>query len=153
MAKVLQKTPKPGQNSSVDAGPLLEAVAQAHAETETLLSPEHFRDTIGRLAAAISGKRTEAALYGSSEAGQALAGAIAFSEPRFELWTPGAAETVILVDGVIAGVAGLELAADRVRALGALDVEALVIEAIGVMAVDLNFPVVVASEPLTQVAA
>jgi hypothetical protein len=110
-------------------GPLLAAVLEAKKQTRDLVRPERLAATVDALVerAHATGVR---AIHGASDIGHSLAGAMAYASPRLRLWQPGDPGGVLLVDGVVAGLSGVRLAAERARAVGAERVEALILGAL-----------------------
>lgn len=68
-------------------------------------------------------------VHGLSDAGQRLVGALTFARPGTEPWRPGA-ERVLLLDGVVAGLEGVAIAAYQLRRMGATCVDACVVQLI-----------------------
>jgi hypothetical protein len=113
-------------------GPLLRALTDVKQQTDALLHPERFASTVD----AMIGRADElgaTAIFGASEVGHTLAGAMAYGSERLRLWRVGECTSVLLIDGMVAGLAGIQLATHRLRAVGAKPVEALVI---GVVTLD-----------------
>jgi hypothetical protein len=52
-----------------------------------------------------------------------------FARPGIESWRPGV-ERVLLLDGVVAGLDGIAIAAPRLRSMGAMTIDACVVELI-----------------------
>jgi hypothetical protein len=67
------------------------------------------------------------ALYGASGDGFFLAGAMAHRSQQLHLWSPEDRGAVLVVDGVVAGLAGLRVAAGHIASTGAEHVDALVL--------------------------
>jgi hypothetical protein len=130
----------PAVNTELEGsiGPLLNLALDAETVSRELMDPERLLSvTKGLIELAISlGSRQ---LWGTSETGQQLVGAMLLeSRGRFSPWIPGNLGPVLLVDGVVAGTAGIETAAAHVRQLGAVRVEALIVGLLGVDAQTLH---------------
>ena len=133
MVTVLQSPVPEAESLTADPssfGPLLQSVLAARGETHAILGGDGLEDTVRGLveAAHFMGHMF---LHGASPEGHALAGAMAFCSPDLRLWTPGQANAILLIDGVLAGTTGLAATAGNVRAIGAMEVDALVIGILG----------------------
>lgn len=109
-----------------DSGPLLAGILDAGVQQANLIAPDRLADTTARLVEAATAMDA-CAVYGASDIGHFLSGAMTLALNSLRLWQPGSREPVVLIDGVIAAAAGIELAASRARAMGASDVQALVL--------------------------
>jgi hypothetical protein len=126
MATTLQRNGSASSAPESEVGPLLAAVIEAKRITGLLAGPEHLRDTVAALVERAHAMRPSA-IYGASEIGQSLAGAMAYASPRLRLWQPGDTTAVLLIDGVVAGLSGVHLAGEHAKAVGAMDVDALIV--------------------------
>jgi hypothetical protein len=100
-------------------------VLDAEEASHALFSAPLLREVVAALAQFCE-RSGHSVIYGASPAGQALAGALFFAHPNAELWRPGA-ERVLIVDGVLAGLDGIGLAAEHLRCFGARDLDACVV--------------------------
>ena len=66
-------------------------------------------------------------IAGASDAGWSLAGAMVCRDPALSLWVPRTATGVLLVDGYLASTSGMAVAIARAKALGAQQVDALIL--------------------------
>jgi hypothetical protein len=126
--KVLQNADE--ITASATSGPILRSVRAAQEETATLLG----RDRLAAVGEAISDYAAErgfAKAYGCSVAGHTLVGAAALMSTMLEPWRPGSIAPVLLVDGVVAGLAGIDAAADAALRSGATRVEVVVLGTVG----------------------
>jgi hypothetical protein len=130
MPATLQSSTATASRTVIETGPLLAAVVDAKRETGHLLGPEHLVGTVDALVLRAHALGAHA-VYGASDIGQSLAGAMAYASPRLRLWEPREPAAVLLIDGVIAGLSGIRLAAERLKRVGAKRVEALVVGALG----------------------
>jgi hypothetical protein len=123
------------------AGPVLAAIIEAKRQTGHLVDAERLAGTVDALVhrAHALGAR---AVYGASDIGQSLAGAMAYASPRLRLWHPGEPAAVLLVDGVVAGLSGVRLAAERAKTIGAERVDALILGALPDLAVGGHDPTI-----------
>lgn len=110
----------------LDAGPLLEAVIEATRRTQMLLAPDRLQRTVDAMVGRAHAFGVSA-VYGASEAGFFLAGAMAHQSEQLRLWKPEDREAVHLVDGVIVGLGGLHVATHQIKSIGARRVDALVL--------------------------
>jgi hypothetical protein len=108
------------------AGPILEGVLTATRQTQALLAPSRLQGTVEVMVSRAHALGISA-LYGASDAGNFLAGAMAHRSEQLHLWSPEDRGAVLVVDGVVAGLAGLHVAARRVGSTGAEHVDALVL--------------------------
>jgi hypothetical protein len=67
-------------------------------------------------------------LFAASPAGFSVVGATLLADEGLVLYTEGEAERVLLVEVAVASRAGLEIAASRLRSVGASDVTAIVVD-------------------------
>jgi hypothetical protein len=113
----------------VEAGPVLQAVLKAKAATIEATKGGAIRETVDALVA--QGRSMGARrLFGASEIGHALAGAMAYAAPEMEIWTPGSPiEHVLLIDGALASQAGARWHMEIALAAGSERVDALVLSA------------------------
>lgn len=126
MAKILQTDF--ASHSPDGHGPLLSALIDAKEETARLLGPDEFTRTVDAMVEAALGLGPRA-LFGASDAGHVLAGAMRYRSSRLSLWIPPTRASILLIDCVVVGMAGLSVAAQRARAIGADRVDALVVSA------------------------
>ncbi len=108
------------------AGPLLEAVMNAERANRELFDSLHLAETVDHLCAharALDNSR----LWGASEVGNRLIGAMLLTNPKLRLWTPGEAAQVVLIDGFVAAPTGVVSVASNARSLGASSVTAVVL--------------------------
>lgn len=108
------------------AGPLLRAILEARRQTRALVRADRFAETVEALVAEARSLEPSA-VFGASPVGHSIAGAMVLRAGDLELWEPGEAGTVLLVDGFVASVAGLEIAAGQARSVGATAIDALVL--------------------------
>ena len=121
---VLLQSPFAGEHLPRPPGALLDAVIEAKRRNGLLLLPSEFPAAIDGFVR--SAEATDArAVYGCSEIGHAIAGAMAVQSASIRLWTPGQRAAVLLIDGVVAGLAGVERAQRHAEAVGATSVRAL----------------------------
>lgn len=109
-----------------DQGPILRSVLAANSRTTEALRGEELIPTADGIAA-MAEDHGNCQLFGASAFGTVLVGAILYSSSALSLWQPGSGGSVLLVDGFLAGIAGLEAAAARMRSTGASDVDAIVL--------------------------
>jgi hypothetical protein len=120
-----------GLNESI--GPLLNLALEAEASCRRLMGPDEL-PSVTRGLVEIASAHGSVRLWGCSDAGQQLVGAMLLQAGScFAPWTPGDVGGVLLVDGYIAGIAGLEGMAAHIRRLGAERVDALIVGALGVL--------------------
>jgi hypothetical protein len=107
-------------------GPVLADVLRAQADIQALFAPSCYRSRVEELAQVVeqAGHRY---LHGSSDAGIALSGALAYRVAGARIWTPGERRRVLLVEAIVVSLAGLGEVARWARTLGAIDVDALVV--------------------------
>jgi hypothetical protein len=124
MTEILQRCASTSSND--EAGPMLGALIQAKKATARALDAQHRRATVDAMveqAHAIGA----VAIYGASDVGHCFAGAMAYASPRLRLWQPGQVASLLLVDGCVASVSGVGVAAERASAVGATQIDALVV--------------------------
>jgi hypothetical protein len=126
MTQLLQTCRPPSIASGYEAGPLLAAVIQAKDATARVLDGPNRRATIDAMVEKAHAIGAEA-IYGASDVGHCFAGAMAYASPRLRLWQPGEHAALLLVDGCVASVSGMGVAAERVSAVGATRIDALVV--------------------------
>lgn len=129
MALLLQKclpidagTPQVPSN-----GALLGYVIEARRRTAELLQPRTVGRTIDTMVE-VARSLGAPSLYGASDIGHSIAGAMVYTAQDFRLWQPGETSAVLLVDGVLAGLAGIDAAIERAEAVGAQDIAALALD-------------------------
>jgi len=123
---------KPWQSESFESrdggfGPLLKRALSADQRSKDIVSGICFRQVVDEMAevVAATGRR---ALVGASAEGHALVGALTYVLPDARLWTPGHAEEVLVIDVVVASIAGLDATGQYACRMGATSVAALVVE-------------------------
>jgi hypothetical protein len=105
---------------------MLEAILSATERTQAMVASARLKESVEEMVAQAHTLGT-LALYGASEVGFFIAGAMVHRSQRLHLWHPGEQGAVLLIDGVLAGLAGLQVAADHIRSAGAEHVDALVL--------------------------
>lgn len=108
-------------------GPILEAVLEARAASSEAMHDGALRTTVDALVvqARLLGATR---VFGASEIGHALAGAMAYAAPDVEIWIPGSrVEYVLLIDGALASAAGPRWHMEIAVATGARRADALVL--------------------------
>jgi hypothetical protein len=107
-------------------GPLLGAVLDVDRANAEVVKSSNLQDWAKRLTVvAIESGRL--AIHGASAVGEELVGAMVLTEPRLEVWRPGAIRPVLIVEGWVTSTAGVSLVRHRLAALGAADPLAVVI--------------------------
>jgi hypothetical protein len=107
---------------------LLELVLAADEANHTLFATPRLRPVVQDLAR-FCDRAGHSAVYGVSEAGQRLAGALMLARPGTEPWRPGT-ECALLLDAIVAGLDGVAMAAHHLRRMGASTVDACIIQLI-----------------------
>jgi hypothetical protein len=116
----------PDSGAGEFAGPLLGAVLDVDRANAEVVKSFNLQDWAKRLSAlAIESGRL--AIHGASGVGEQLVGAMALTEPRLEVWRPGAMRPVLVVDGWVTSTAGVSLVRHRLAALGVSDAHSVVI--------------------------
>lgn len=108
------------------AGPLLQAVIRADESNRELFSGSGYGQAVHELCdrvRALGGPR----LWGVSDVGNRIIGAMLLADPDLRVWTAGDPVAVALIDGFVAGPAGVALSASRVQSLGASQVTGMVL--------------------------
>jgi hypothetical protein len=113
---------------SAHDGPLLRLILAADAANQALFTQARLRPAVAELER-LCDCTGHSIVHGLSDAGQRLAGALMFARPGIESWRPGV-ERVLLLDGVVAGLDGIAIAAPRLRSMGAMTIDACVVELI-----------------------
>jgi hypothetical protein len=126
MVTALQSSAERSGTGLDDAGPLLAAVMEANRQTAQLIVPERFAGTIDALVVRAHALGASV-LHGASGIGQSLAGAMAYASGQLRLWQVGEGTSVLLVEGVVASLAGVLFVGERLKAMGAESVDALVL--------------------------
>lgn len=107
-------------------GPLLRAVLDVDRANAEVVKSSNLQDWAKRLSAlAIESGRL--AIHGASALGEQLVGAMALTEPRLEIWRPGAMRPVLVVDGWVTSTAGVSLVRHQLATLGVADSHSVVI--------------------------
>jgi hypothetical protein len=106
-------------------GRILQSLLAAKAQTRHLMGErlEHTVEAMVNHADALGAS----ALLGASEGGHALAGAMAYRSKHLRLWLPPESSPVLLIDTVVASLAGISCAAEQARSGGATSVDALIL--------------------------
>lgn len=121
------EAPRVGQTDAANwAGPLLQAVMSADESNRELFAGTGYSQTVHQLCDRV---RTLGGshLWGASEIGNRLIGAMLLADPDLRAWTAGDPAAVVLVDGFVAGPDGVVRCASHVRSLGARQVTGLVL--------------------------
>lgn len=132
VSSVLQNGKALSSHGLSEAGPILAAVEEAERKMAALFADHE--SLAGRVDAMVEQAqiRGATAIAGASDAGWSLAGAMAYSSPVLSLWVPGTVTGVLLVDGYLASASGIAVAVARAKALGAQQVDALILGITGV---------------------
>ena len=126
MALILQNRRLPMTSSPTSGGPLLASLVEAKEQTRAFLEPERLADTVDAMVG--HAHDLDASLvYGASDAGHVICGAMALRSPRLRIWQPGGAGSVLLIDAFVASLAGLYVAAGRAEVVGAECTHAVVL--------------------------
>src|SRR3954470_12284731 len=107
LADDLQTDLRPAQTSR---GPLLAAVAAANEASHAVLASDELHE-IASAVVRESLRTGHRALVGCSPVGHMLVGAALAISGGVRAWRPGDATAVLLIDGIVAGPAGLQQAA------------------------------------------
>jgi len=114
-----------GEDNSQVSGPLLQRAIQAEAETIQLFAEpilSHVADMVGKAIQILDGP-----IWGASPYGDRLVGSVLVRHSDIRLWTSENLEHVVLIDGVLTGVARLEYVGWTLHQLGVRRVSAAVI--------------------------
>jgi hypothetical protein len=108
---------------------LLADLCMADRANRELVTSHGFAEVAARLIAATHSLNYEV-LHGASPTGLMLMGAMFATRSVLRPWEPGEAEDVLIVDGYVAGFAGISASADALRSVGAVVSGALVIDVV-----------------------
>jgi HPt (histidine-containing phosphotransfer) domain-containing protein len=112
-------------------GPVLESVVAAQQATSALFEQSRLRD-LGHRIATECARLGVTRLWASSMAGERLlAASIVLSDRPLGVWESRDNAVPLILDGVVAGMAGVALAAAQLRRMGATEVEALIVGRLG----------------------
>lgn len=118
MALTLQSSQSANPHVLPEVGAILAAVLDAKERTRTLVDSPRLTATIDAMVARAHALGAST-IYGASDIGHFLCGAMACRSDRLQLWVAGDASPVFLIDGVVAGLAGLQVAAEQLSVAGA----------------------------------
>jgi hypothetical protein len=110
----------------VQVGPLLGSIEAARTRANLLFANGHLNRVADEIAScALAQGHTH--VHGSSVFGHMLVGAVVSRCPDLVPWVPGTDANVLLVDGPLAGTAGILQAAHLATVTGARSVDALTV--------------------------
>lgn len=107
-------------------GPLLRSVQDARTKANQLLAGDQLNEVVDRIAATAM-QRGHAHVYAGTPFGFMLVGALVSRWRDLKPWVPGTLENVLLLDGPVAGAAGLVHSAEVAKAMGAKRIDAVTV--------------------------
>jgi hypothetical protein len=125
MAWTLQRRPREDLLPQESVGPILKAISDANERAHAMLAAERLAEAVPALVGEAARRRYRH-LYAASPVGFCLVGAMISKDARLGLYREGECVRVLLVEAAVAMRSELDVMAARLRAIGAVEVDAVI---------------------------